>query len=84
VSRRVVVQLVLAVLGPLVWREGVAASMDYDVSCLNFPSGKKMRSGNIGNSCRALVRLKLCKAIKHYHADSRSALSSGQCREGWH
>jgi hypothetical protein len=78
VSRRVVV---LAVLGSLVWRDGVAASMDYDVSCLNFPSAKKMRSGNIGNSCRAP---KLRKAIKHYHADSRSALSSGQCRERWH
>ena len=78
-SRRVVVLAVLGVEG-----RDVAASMDYDVLCLNFLSAKTMRSNNIGNSCRALVRSKLHKAIKHHHADSRSAPSSGQCPAGRH
>ena len=55
-----------------VYEEGrsVAATMDYDFSCLNFASGKTMKSRNIGCSCPALFPR---KAIKHRYANSRSA-----------
>ena len=68
-SRRVVSLAVLGVEG-----RGIAqVYIDYDVSCLNFVRAKTMRSGNIGNSCRALFRSKLRKTIKHNYADSRNA-----------
>ena len=59
-----------------VYEEGrsVAATMDYDFSCLNFASGKTMKSRNIGCSCPALFPR---KAIKHRYVDSRSAPGAG-------
>jgi hypothetical protein len=63
---------------------GVAATMDYDVPCMNFAnfaSAKTMRSGSIGNSCRPLFRSKLREAIKYHYADSRRAWAVSGVKE---